>query len=83
MGNELTLNTIDFGCCFTWKHAQKMIDKEFGYRLPTIGEAIMLDFTHHAIWTSEEINSKQLVMDQQWGAQIVRDGAYGLILVEK
>ena len=83
MGNELTLNTIDFGCCFTWEHANKLIDREFGYRLPTIGESIMLDFEHQAIWTSEEINKKQLVMDQHWGAQIVRDGAYGLILVEK
>ena len=86
MGGEFTLNTMNFGDGFTWEHAEKMIEKEFGFRLPTIGESIMMCFEHQAIWTSEEINGKHLVMDNQYGAQVIRedfDIKVGLVLVEK
>ena len=86
MGTEFTLNTINFGDGFTWEHAQKIIDREFGYRLPTIGESIIMCFDQDAIWISEQINNKQLVMDNDFGVQVVKDGsdaAVGLILVEK
>ena len=82
MGNEFNLSTVHFGCCFAWEDVQKRLGHEFGYRLPTIAEAIMIEFGGDAIWVSDMINDKHLVMDNQWGAQIVRGGKYGMVLVE-
>ena len=82
MGNEFNISTIHFGCCFSWIEVEKRLKQEFGFRLPTIAEAIMIEFGGDAIWVSDIINNKHMVMDNQWGAQIVRGGKYGLVLVE-
>ncbi len=82
MDSELNISTIHFGCCFSWDDVQKRLEQEFGYRLPTISEAIMIDFEGDSIWVSDIINNKHLVMDANWGAQVVRGGKYGMVLVE-
>ena len=82
MGEEPS-NTIDFGCCFDYEAVQERLDIEFGYRLPTIQEAIMIDFPYEQIWLSDIIGNRNTVMDREWGVQCVTDGDYALILVEK
>ena len=82
MGGELNISCVDFGMPYTWDAVLERLKKEDGYRLPDIGEAIMMDYTHQAIWIEDKINGKNCVMDVHWGIQIVKDGAYGLILVE-
>jgi len=80
---EFGISYIDFGEPFTWEEVQKRLKIEHGFRLPTLGESIMIDFAHVAIWIDQEINGKRMVMDRLWGPQIVKSGAYGLILVEE
>ena len=82
MGSEFNISTIHFGCCFDWTQVQKKLGQEFGYRLPTIAESIMIDFDGDAIWVSDTINNKHMVMDNHWGPQIIRGGKYGMVLVE-
>jgi len=66
---------------YTWKAVEERLKKEDGYRLPTIGEAIIMNFDHTNIWVSDMINDKHLVMDREWGARIISDdGIAGLIL---
>ncbi len=83
MGGEFELNTIHFGCCFSWLDIERQLAKEDGFRLPTIAESIVIEFGGDAIWVSDMINQKHMVMDNQWGPQIIRGGKYGLVLVEK
>ena len=82
MDSELNISTVHFGCCFSWDDVQKRLGKEDGFRLPTIAEAIMIEFGGDAIWVSDMINNKHLVMDNLWGVQLVRGGKYGMVLVE-
>ena len=83
MDKQSNLSTIHFGCCFTSVEVYVKLAKEDGFRLPTIAESIYIDFDGDAIWVSDMINNKHMVMDNHWGPQIVRGGKYGLVLVEK
>ena len=83
MDSQLNISYVDFGMPYTWDAVIERLKKEDGFRLPNIGEAIMMDYTHQAIWIEDKINGKNCVMDVHWGIQIVKDGAYGLILMEK
>lgn len=66
-----------------WNEVEYVLSLNPTLRLPDIGEAIMMYYEEQAIWISDKINSKNCVMDIHWGIQIVKDGSYGLILVEK
>ena len=82
MDSKLNISYVDFGMPYSKEAMLARIKKENGFRLPDIGEAIMIDFNHQAIWISDKINGKDCVMDVHWGIQVVRSGTYGLILVE-
>jgi len=77
------LSYINFGCPFSWEDAQTRVEIEKGFRLPNAAEAIFIDFNHQAIWVSDMIGNSNAVMDIEWGIQVVKDGSYGLILVER
>lgn len=66
-----------------WNEVEYVLNLNPTLRLPDIGEAIMMYYEEQAIWISDKINNKNCVMDIHWGIQIVKDGSYGLILVEK
>jgi len=77
------LNILDMGCCFKYEEIAGVLIKEFGYRLPTSMEAVMIDFPYEQIWTSDIIGNKYTVMDRNYGIQCIHDGNYALILVER
>lgn len=66
-----------------YKEVKEILASRIDLRLPTAAEAIYLCYEYQAIWVSDVIGNKHCVMDQHWGIQVIRDGCYGLILLEK
>lgn len=83
MATNINVGAYHFDELKLWDEVQDILEEQSTLRLPTVSEAIYLDYEHQAIWTSEIIGLKHCVMDIHWGIQIVRSGCYGLILLEK